>query len=158
LCGVRTEQLLQLLAAYLFISQPQDAISARSQALTARVVVLGLIKSAVRRAVQLEHESQLGAVEADDESMQDMLAPEFESQDSSIAQQSPGVTFGGGRVATHPPSGIELYRIGVIPPIDALATHEPTVIQCVRSFVIESTPLQSFLRDSAPPSPDRERG
>ena len=98
----------------------------------------------MRRAVQLEHEPQLSTVEVDDESMQDMLAPEFESQNPSIAQESPGLTLSGSRVATHRPSVIQLYRIGVIPSIDSVATHEPTVIHCAKSVVIERTPLQSF--------------
>ena len=80
------------------IANPDYLVSGALEPGTASGVVISLRSFPVLAAVELYDELQLGAVEIDDESPEDMLATELEAEYAAIAEQRPRMPFCGGRL------------------------------------------------------------
>jgi hypothetical protein len=77
----------------------------------------------VSSAVQLQHETQLGTIEIHNESMEDVLTPEFETEDAAVPEQRPCEPLRWSRVPPELPGDEELDGIRVGLAIDPMANH-----------------------------------
>jgi hypothetical protein len=77
----------------------------------------------VRRAVELEHEPQFGAIEVHDETSQDVLPAKLEPEHAAIPEQRPSMPLG--RCGTTPqrPRDREFLPVRIGQPVDAVAEH-----------------------------------
>lgn len=73
----------------LAVLEAQDANPRKCQLLASDLVVVQTIGMLVLRAIQLECEASLGAVEVEDESPQCVLSPELETIESPPTQTCP---------------------------------------------------------------------
>jgi hypothetical protein len=117
---------LEVGARDVFVANAEDAEADRFEEVGAELVTGTATHVVVNGAVDLEHESEVGAEEVGDEAGDDLLPPEFESKHRTVAQQSPRRGFGPSRRAAKSARQLQLL------PIDRRAPNErgPTPLSC----------------------------
>jgi len=101
------------------VGHAQDADRELSEGLGAYPVALAPIRVIVEGAVELEDEALRRAIEVDDETRDELLAPKLEAEDRAVAEDLPSGCLGDGRRLAKTSGEPELVGIDVRVPDDA---------------------------------------
>jgi len=74
-------------------------------------------------AIELEHQSQQWTIEIDNETTQDVLPAELQSQESAPAYQRPGMPFSRGRIAPARAGDFQFDSVRVATTIESNTSH-----------------------------------
>jgi hypothetical protein len=74
-------------------------------------------------AIEFEHQSQPRTIEIDNETTQDVLPAELQSQESAPAYRRPSIPFSGSRIAPALAGDFQFDSVRVATPIESNTSH-----------------------------------